>query len=137
MRQSQEELSCRAVDATRAIPRVLQTMIQMPDCLGTHGARTEENAKNSELTEKKLLCVPLEAVRLKAARPALEAIRLEELECLPIQEAQAATMGPQPLCRGAGPISSNKKEDHGPTLAVDCQPTPVGPAVMLAARCVH
>ena len=101
------------------------------------GADTEENAKNSELKKKKLLCVPLEAVRLKAVRPALEAVRLKELVCLPIQEAQAATMGPQPLCRGASPISSNEKEGHGPTLAVDCQPIPVGPAVTLAARCVH
>ena len=134
MRQSQKELPCRVVDATRAIPRVLQTMIQTPDCLSTHGARTEENAKNSELKKKKLLSVPLEADRLKAAQPALETIKLG---CLPTQEAQAAVMGPQPLCRGAGPISSNKKEDHGPKLAVDCQPTPVGPAVMLAARCVH
>ena len=125
------------MDATRATPRVPQTMIQMPDCLGTHGARTKENAKNSELKEKKLLCVPLEAVRLEAAQPALEAVRLKELVCLPTQEARAAAVGPHPLLRGAGPISSNVKEEHGPTLAVDRQPTPTGPASMLAGRCVH
>ena len=38
MRLSQEELSCRVVDATRATPRAPQTMIQLLDCLGTHGA---------------------------------------------------------------------------------------------------
>ena len=137
MRLSQEELSCRVVDATRATPRAPQTMIQLLDCLGTHGALIWENAKNSELKEKKLLCVPLEAVRLKAVQPALEAVRLKELVCLPTQEARAAAVGPHPLLRGAGPISSNVKEGHGPTLAVDRQPTPTGPASMLAGRCVH
>ena len=137
MRLSQEELSCRVVDATRATPLAPQMMIQLLDCLGMHGALIWENAKNSELKEKKLLCVPLEAVRLKAVQPALEAVRLKELVCLPTQEARAAAVGPHPLLRGAGPISSNEREGHGPTLAVDCQPIPTGPALTLAGRCVH
>ena len=137
MRQSQEKFSCRVVDATRAAARVPQTMIQLLVCLGTHGALILENAKNSELKEKKLLCVPLEAVKLKAVQPALEAARLKEPVCLLTQEARAAAVGPHPLLRGAGPISSNVKEGHGPTLAVDRQPTPTGPASTLAGRCAH